>query len=330
MSCTNCVIGDMQIELKVGTSEDSKLFDLLKSHIRRHLDIQMDQDKIWINEEILKDVYAFCFDHIDSEKVMYRVSGQDWKTIDLAEQLFGSDWIDEVIKKRQVVSFYQPIVTREKKIYAYELLARFMDENGKMIFPNEIFSAARNRGRLYALDKVCRLTAVKHAAKIKGAKAFINFIPTSIYSPEHCLESTTMLAEQLNLAKDSLVFEVVETDKVDDIEHLKDVLKYYHHKGFAYALDDVGEGYSTVDMLHELAPKYMKLDMKYVQGVAESVEKQQKATILLNKALEIGSIPLAEGVETEKDFIWLKEKGFQLFQGYLFGKPEKEPCESIL
>ena len=71
------------------------------------------------------------------------------------------------------------------------------------------------------------------------------------------------------------VFEVVETEQVEDLDHLKNILSYYKDKGFQYALDDVGEGYSTLDMLSSLQPQYMKLDMKYVQGVAVDPEKQR-------------------------------------------------------
>ena len=69
----------------------------------------------------------------------------------------------------------------------------------------------------------------------------------------------------------------------------------------------------------------MKLDMKYVQGVTIDPEKQLIAQTFLNKAMEIGSIPLAEGVETRADFEWLKQLGYQLFQGYLLGKPDPQP-----
>ena len=111
------------------------------------------------------------------------------------------------------------------------------------------------------------MTAVRSAAKV-NKKVFINFIPTSIYSPEHCLKSTVQLARFLGIDPSHFVFEVVETEQVDDLEHLKKILQYYKEKGFQYALDDVGEGFSTIELLEELSPHYMKLDMKFVQGVA--------------------------------------------------------------
>ncbi len=65
----------------------------------------------------------------------------------------------------------------------------------------------------------------------------------------------------------------------------------------------------------------MKLDIKFVQGVASDPDKQATAEKFLNAAIQVGAIPLAEGIEAREDFIWLKNKGYQLFQGYLFGKP---------
>lgn len=77
----------------------------------------------------------------------------------------------------------------------------------------------KKRTRTYALDRVCRMAAVRSAAHIQQ-KVFINFVPTSIYSPEHCLQSTVRLANQLGIEPSQFVFEVVETEKVDGIDHL--------------------------------------------------------------------------------------------------------------
>jgi EAL domain-containing protein (putative c-di-GMP-specific phosphodiesterase class I) len=111
------------------------------------------------------------------------------------------------------------------------------------------------------------------------------------------------------------------------VEHLKKILAFYKEKGFQYALDDVGEGHSTIELLAELRPHYMKLDMQYVQGVATDAAKQEVAIKFLKKASEVGSIPLAEGVEERAEFEWLKQQGYKLFQGYLFGKPAPAPLE---
>ncbi|WP_313894213.1 EAL domain-containing protein [Psychrobacillus sp.] len=96
---------------------------------------------------------------------------------------------------------------------------------------------------------------------------------------------------------------------------------YYREKGWQYALDDVGEGFSTIELLEQLMPNYMRLDMKFVQGFSRDLTKQAAAKKFLMTALQVGASPLAEGVEEKEDFEWLKEVGYELIQGYLFGKP---------
>ncbi|WJY28286.1 MULTISPECIES: EAL domain-containing protein [Sporosarcina] len=321
-----CIVTDLTFEVNV---PDAKEREMVAGHMERLNtlgSLSGDPDIIAVNEAGLHDLADFANDYLGDSDMVFRIAGEEkWRPFSETDRVFTSLWIDELIQQERLISYYQPIVDGDRQIYGYELLARFLTPEGEMIFPNEAFAAARNRGRLYALDRLCRITAVRHAAPLVDLKAFINFVPTSIYSPEFCLQSTVAVANQFNIDPKQLVFEVVETDHVDDVEHLKSILRYYRDKGFHYALDDVGEGYSTVEMLTDLRPHYMKLDRSFVDGVAEDEKKQQTALKFLEKAGESGSVPLAEGIEREEDFKWLKEKGYQLFQGYYFGKPAPSP-----
>lgn len=325
MSCRNCRVEKLMFEFVV-EGEEHLLFisDIVEQFNKRELSICVSENTISIEEAGVRAFIDFCSDHIDTNHIFFRINEEPLRPISEIEQILDLQWIDDVIKEERVVCYFQPIVNAQEEIYAYEMLSRFQNEDGTMLYPNEVFTAAKERGRLYALDRLCRMTAVRYSAPL-NKKAFINFIPTSIYSPEFCLKSTISLANKLGVDPSLFVFEVVETEKVDDLDHLKEILTYYNERGFQYALDDVGEGHSTIKMLSDLKPHFMKLDMKYVQGVAKDSTKQEVANSFLEKALEIGSVPLAEGVETQEDFEWLKEKGYQLFQGYLFGKPSPDP-----
>ena len=326
MECNNCQVNELKFEFKVNGHFNIAMLDSVLEHLkRRNILVKTKESSFIIHESDVRDFIDFSHDHMNASQITYRISKQPWKPMEKIEEVLDVKWIDEVIKKQLMICHYQPIVNVEEQVFAYELLARFPKEDGSMMYPNEIFSAAKARGRLYALDRACRMTAVKYATIIKGKKAFINFIPTSIYSPEFCLKSTTALAEELGIDPAQLVFEVVETEQVEDVEHLKSILTFYKEKGFEYALDDVGEGYSTMEMLADIEPNYMKLDMKYVQGISNDINKQAVAQKFLEKAVEVGSIPLAEGIEEREDFEWLKETGYKLFQGYYFGKPAAAP-----
>lgn len=328
MDCNSCVVKDLLVDFKVdGNTNNKTLLDILEFIQNRALRLE-ENGQFTLRENDAKDFVDYCFDHMDISTISFKVPNQDWKPLERIEGLFEVEWVDKVIREEQLTCYYQPIVDTDYNIYAYEILSRFLDEDGNILFPGEVFSAAKERGRLYALDRICRMTAVKYAAKLDNKKAFINFIPTSIYSPEHCLKSTTEIATSLNLNPKNLVFEVVETEKVEDIQHLKKIMAFYKARGFQYALDDVGEGHSTIEMLGEIQPHFMKLDMKYVQGVATDTEKQRVAMQFLQKAQEINSIPLAEGIEVKDDLEWLKSAGYQLFQGYYFGRPLPNPIKA--
>ncbi|MGE6369225.1 EAL domain-containing protein [Planococcus kocurii] len=330
MQCNSCAVAAIKFEIKLEGETNLSALQIVVDHLnRREIEVVQKKNKLQIDEKGAREFLDFCSDLLDVNQVVFRINQETWQPLEGMPAVFATEWIDEVIKEERLICHYQPIVDADENIFAYEMLARFQNKDGSMIYPNEIFPAAKTRGRLYALDRVCRMTAVKYAAALKGEKAFINFIPTSIYSPEFCLRSTIELAEQLDVNPKSLVFEVVETEKVDDLNHLKKILRYYRDRGFDYALDDVGEGYSTIELLVDLKPNYMKLDMQYVFNVAEDIEKQKVAKRFLEKAQEIGSVPLAEGIETQADFEWLKKLGYQLFQGYYFGKPAAKPLSKL-
>lgn len=324
--CRSCLMLELEYEIRFGGTENEAQLENVLNHLsRRKIWFKNAENGLTIKEAGVREFIDYCHDFLNMDQLSFRVENEnDWRPLKEIEGLLELNWIDDVIRNKQVVSVSQPIVTGDLEIFGYEILSRFKREDGSLIYPNEIFSAARSRGRLYALDRICRLAAVSYSAQL-NKKVFINFNPTSIYSPEFCLRSTMELSDELGIEATQFIFEVVESDRVDDIEHLKTILAYYREKGFQYALDDVGEGYSTLEMLDDLKPQFMKLDMKYVQGVAGNLHKQQVALSFLNKAHEVGAVPLAEGIEEPEDFYWLKEKGYELFQGYLFGKPSANP-----
>ena len=331
VNCKNCLIEQVEYEVKFeGDLNDSMLSDVIEHLNRRKIEALVKENLLSIKETGVRELFNFCMDHMNPTGISFRIVDQEWKPLTEIEKALDVQWVDEIIQGKLVTCHYQPIVNAQNEIYGYELLSRFKRQDGTVVYPNEMFQAAKNRGRLYALDKLCRMTAVRYASSIKDdKKAFINFTPTSIYSPEFCLKSTIHTANQLGIDPSLLVFEVVETEQVDDINHLKRILMYYKERGFEYALDDVGDGYSTLEVLEEITPTYMKLDIQYVQGVSSHPEKQLLAKQFLHKALEIGSIPLAEGIEEREDFEWLKQAGYQLFQGYYFGRPAPTPKDFV-
>ncbi len=233
-------------------------------------------------------------------------------------------WIDDLIRDGRIRMAYQSIVSVENgvRIVGYETLARATGESGDAISPVVMFQQAREQDRLFALDRACRIKAVEAAKKVPSdALVFVNFIPTSIYKPEHCLQTTMLATRRHDIDPSRLVFEVIETDAVRDPEHLKTIFNYYHSYGVQCALDDVGAGFNNVEMLEALAPDIVKLDRSIVDGIAQDPQKQEVALRILDAAEKVGAVALGEGVEEVEDALCLREMGYVWQQGYLYGRP---------
>jgi EAL domain-containing protein (putative c-di-GMP-specific phosphodiesterase class I) len=294
----------------------------------------------WVKEPVFFDLIDYAEAHLNPTNiyaVLSRVSDplenlNELKPITSLKIEREASWIDTVIEENSISTHYQPIVSAADgkiNVIGHELLSRGLDENGEIIPPFKMFEAARVRGRVFSLDRACRMQSVRNAGIIKDKLIFINFIPTAIYSPEHCLSTTFKLIKEMNIKPEQVVFEVVETDEVKDLDHLKSILNYYRTHGFKYALDDVGTGYNNVKMLSNMKPDVVKLAFEFTNGVSNVEAKQKVAKSVLKIAHEMNALALAEGVETEEDLNFLIEMGYDLFQGYYFSKPQETPVESI-
>ncbi len=234
------------------------------------------------------------------------------------------DWLIELLENKQLTSYFQPILyaDRPERIFAREALLRTKEGAGGKT-PDVIFSTARDAGLLFYLDREARVTAVKTASSRGFTDTlFINFNPTSIYSPEHCLQTTKQAVQEAGFTPDQIVFEIVESDYIRDIEKMLSIVKYYRSNGFRVALDDLGAGYGSLNLLSKLQPDFVKLDMDLVKGVHEDKYKGIITRNLLKIARELGVKTIAEGVETEDELSWVQDAGADFVQGFLFGRPQ--------
>lgn len=216
---------------------------------------------------------------------------------------------------------FQPIVdVRSDAIMAHEALVRGADGSGAGAVLSQIDAGSR-----YAFDQACRTRAVELASRLDPAATIsINFLPNAVYDPATCLRATLQAAATYDFPLDQIIFEVTEGEKVDDHAHLRSIVEEYKRHGFRVAIDDFGAGYSGLELLAELKPDIVKLDMKLVRGIDRdrSLQAIARGNLMTCRDLEIAV--LAEGVETPEEYATLRELGVELFQGFLFARPAFE------
>jgi EAL domain-containing protein (putative c-di-GMP-specific phosphodiesterase class I) len=230
-------------------------------------------------------------------------------------------WFDEALRADSFTTFFQPIVdTRDSRAFAHECLIRLFSD--RAYSGGEIIETAISRGRIHLFDSYARRLSIRSAGQqcVPGTKVFINFMPSSIYDPALCMASTLEELANTTIGPRDIVFEVVESDHVRDVKQLKKICDYYRKKEFGFALDDVGTGTNSLQMVCDLKPDYIKLDKSLVSGISDPMYKTAVHK-LAEFADQFGLQVIAEGVETIETAQTLQTMGIHLMQGYYFGKP---------
>lgn len=245
-----------------------------------------------------------------------------------------STWLLDILREKRLYSVFQPIVRcRESgaassspdSIFGYECLMR-AELNGTMVSPGDMMDIARAAGLLFQLDLAARRSSLVGAAQHGIAeKIFINFTPNAIYNPVSCLDSTLRLIDELHLRHDQIVFEIIESEQLPDMNLVRRIVGFYRDNGFGVALDDVGSGFSSLSLLVDLKPDFVKVDRSLLHGVDADAGRALVARKLLEVAQELGITTVAEGIETEEELRWAREHGADMAQGYLFARPSAPP-----
>ncbi|MCP3144734.1 EAL domain-containing protein [Pyxidicoccus xibeiensis] len=245
--------------------------------------------------------------------------------------LAQAGWLVDMMKEQRLTSHFQPIVHAQdtRRIFAHEALLRGRERDGALVSPGRMMQTARDADLLFQLDLAARTTAIREAVRHRlNTHLFINFTPTAIYDPAYCLRSTVAAISEAGIPPQAVVFEVIESDQAADPKHLKGIINYYRQAGFRVALDDLGAGYSSLNLIHQLRPDIVKLDMELVRDVHLDPYKAAIVGKMLEIARQLGIQTVAEGIETPEELRWVRTHGVDFVQGYLIARPQGAPAEA--
>ncbi|MBP5859051.1 EAL domain-containing protein [Marivibrio halodurans] len=235
------------------------------------------------------------------------------------------DWLIQLLKEGRYTSFRQPIVDLADGFapIGHEYLFRGYDEDGTVLSPAALFESASDPRILFNLDRRARISAVETAARLPGSgKVFINFMPGSVYDPGVCLRTTVNAVHEEEISPERVIFEIVESERIEDLNHLRGIVNFYRAAGFRIALDDYGAGFNNLQTLMTLEPDYLKLDKAVIRDAASGGEaKRDMIAALAERCTRNGIRTIGEGVEDAETADMLARLGIDLAQGYHFGRP---------
>lgn len=230
--------------------------------------------------------------------------------------------VDAVVAGRlNVAAQYQPIVALTGGgVMGYEALARFPAFRDAGAGVEDVFAIGQRLGVTRDLDWVCRRAALEGARDASGVPLFLNVSVTSLLDPLHPVDQMLLLSRWAGRDPSTIILEISEREPVNDRRRLGFVLASYREHGFRFALDDVGEGHSTVEVLSTATPEYVKLAGSVAAHLAErGACGVIEATVAF--ARSTGGQVIAEGVEDASTADALRRLGVELAQGWFLGRP---------
>lgn len=225
----------------------------------------------------------------------------------------------DLLRGQGISGALQPIADmRTREIVAHEWLGRGRHPDLPES-PMHLFQMAAQLDRESELSQAFRDYGIRTVAqRMQGSTLFVNTHPKETFD-EAFLSALGRLQADPRAPK--LVVEVHET-AVMDVARMKDLAARLKDIGVRFAYDDFGAGQARLNELGEVPAHFVKFDMGLIRGIDMASERKQKVVgDLVRLVTELGSVPLAEGVETEAEAEVCRLMGFKLVQGYLTGKP---------
>ncbi len=227
----------------------------------------------------------------------------------------------EIIEQEKINILFQPIVCfRTKSVIGYEALMRG-PMGTELEGPELLFDLAREGNMLWQLDRLCRKKILSYSRDFSNnLTLFLNTSPESIYDPEF---RRIQFLENCTLKPENLVIEITERGMVEDFAAFYEILKSIQQKKIKIAIDDAGSSYVSLRNVAKLKPDYIKIDISVIRNIDVDKLRQDVLSTWFTFSQRIGSVLIAEGIQTKEEFGFLSAIGVPLGQGYLFAKPDK-------
>ncbi len=245
----------------------------------------------------------------------------DMDAVRRAQRLIGRrPEVERLLAECRVTAMFQPVVRlADGQRTGFEMLGRGAD-SGLPDSPEQLFEVAEAVGLELPLARLMRRRGAELARDLPvGEHLFFNLHPSEIDRPEDLLQSIAGVRELLPSTQ--LVIEIHEM-ALTDIAAVTKFRDRLVDLDVELAFDDFGKGRSRLLELAELSPRFLKFDRALVRDLdRETGRRHEMIGRLVAMVRELGICALAEGLETEAEAEACRQLGFELAQGFLFGRP---------
>ena len=241
---------------------------------------------------------------------------------DLSDYIESS--FENAIENDYIQAFYQPVIrTVSRQLCSFEALARWIDPEYGVIFPDEFIPVLEKNNLIHILDQhilrqVCArirrsATEGRTPVPVSVNLSRLDFFLCDIF------EAVDGIVGEYELPHDMIYFEITESVMAEQKDMMLGIVEKFRNAGYQIWMDDFGSAYSSLNVLKEYSFNEIKMDMGFMRPFNQKSKRIATAVVEMAKSLEIHT--LAEGVENEEQVRYMRNIGCEKVQGYFFGRP---------
>lgn len=237
-----------------------------------------------------------------------------------------------LMRNKALHSVFQPIASlQDGAIYSHEALIR--GPQGTAFYaPDALLAAAAWERLNFEFESLCVMTAFDCWGELgETGRLFVNVsAQVLVQILKQCGRDVLVeLVSGFGVLPRRLVLEITEYERVSDMDELAQVIREIRSAGVSLALDDFGDGRSSLRLWSQLRPEIVKIDKYFTKDISQHADKLKTIQALQQIAAIFDTALVAEGIETEDDLRVLRDLGIAYGQGYLLGRPAALPREQI-
>lgn len=239
------------------------------------------------------------------------------------QKIFVEKELNKALENSEFQVYYQPKINLiTGRIIGAEALLRWHHPERGMISPDIFIPIAEKTGSIveigeWVLKMACTQARAWQDLNPAPFRISVNLSALQLRQ-EDLVQTITQVLDQTQLDPNCLELELTETSLMEDVEAAIDTLKKLKFLGVKISIDDFGTGYSSLNYLKSLPLDVLKIDRSFIKDIFSAPQNSTIVTTIIAMARGLKLRVVAEGVETQEQFNFLREQGCQAIQGYLF------------
>jgi len=234
------------------------------------------------------------------------------------------------LQRNEMELYFQPQLDIDGRIVSAEALLRWNNPERGLVSPGDFIPIAEETGIIlplgeWVLHAACtQLKSWMDSADLGQIKRFpgiaINVSPRQFQQVDF-FQRVQRIIEQTGVDPRYVELELTEGMLTENIEDTARKMEQLSNLGVLLAIDDFGTGYSSLYFLKRLRLDRIKIDQSFIRDVTTDASSATIVQTIILMAHNLGLNVIAEGVETETELRFLRERGCNSYQGYYFSKP---------